>query len=220
MAGDRITDPPDHEARWEAIYRRGDQLNLYPHDLIVSWFSARFPDQGSRGGVRVLDLGCGAGNHLWFLARAGFDAAGIDVSASAVAFARERLRREGLDAHLEVGSFASLPFGSSAFDVVLDRGGLAAVDLATAAKALSEARRVLRPGGTLLFTPFGAGTRIQGEKGRLIGHLWRRSDVEHVLSADAWRLVRWLRVEKRDELGEGDRRIEWWIEAERIRDGA
>lgn len=220
MRTDHESIQPDHEARWEAIYRGGAQLNLYPHDQVVSWFGARFPDADSRAGLRVLDLGCGAGNNLWFLARAGFSCSGIDVSPAAVDFARERLRREGLEAQLEVGSFASLPFGSAGFDIVLDRGGLAAVDLATASRALAEAGRVLRPGGTLLFTPFGEGTRIEGAKGRLIGHLWSRTDVERALPPDSWRVAHWLRVEKRDEFGAGDVRIEWWIEAERTGEAA
>lgn len=220
MRTDQEPGPVDFEARWESIYRSGSQLNLYPHDQVVSWFGARFPDADSRAGVRVLDLGCGAGNNLWFLARAGFSSAGIDISPAAVDFARERLRREGLSAQLEVGSFASLPFGSGGFDIVLDRGGLAAVDLATASKALAEAGRVLRPGGTLLFTPFGEGTRIEGTKGRLIGHLWSRADVESALQPQSWRIARWFRTEKRDECGGGDVRIEWWIEAERAGDAA
>ncbi len=207
---------PDYEDRWESIYRSGAQLNLYPHDLVVSWFAARFPDPDARARVRVLDLGCGAGNNLWFLARAGFQCAGLDISVTAVDFARNRLRCEGLSAQIEVGSFTTIPFATASFDVVLDRGGLAAVDFDTASKALAEVTRVLRPAGTLLFTPFAEGTRIDGSKGRLIGHLWKRGDVESVLRADAWRILRWSRIERSDELGSADVRVEWWIEAQRV----
>lgn len=209
----RESDQPDRKVLWESIYRSGSQLNLYPHDQVVSWFGGRFPTAESRSGVRVLDLGCGAGNNLWFLARAGFPCAGIDISAAAIDFASARLRREGLTVRLEVGSFDSLPFETGSFDIVLDRGGLAAVDLETASAALAEAGRVLGPGGTLLFTPFAEGTRMAASKGRLIGHLWSRSDVERVLPPPGWRITQWMRAEKRAERGDGDVRIEWWIEA-------
>jgi cyclopropane fatty-acyl-phospholipid synthase-like methyltransferase len=72
MRTDHESSRSDYEARWEAIYRGGAQLNLYPQDHAVSWFSARCQDADSRAGVRVLDLGCGAGNNLWFPARAVF----------------------------------------------------------------------------------------------------------------------------------------------------
>ncbi len=205
---------------WEAIYRSGSQLNLYPYDQVVSWFGARFKTPAARAAIRVLDLGCGAGNHLCFLARSGFRCAGIDISATAIEFARNRLKDEGLVADLEVGDFTCLPFASASFDIVLDRGSLAAVDYQRAVAALEEVRRVLAPGGILLFTPFAVGTRIDGPKRHLIGHFWSRADVESALQAPAWRIVQWQRTEKREECGAGDVRIEWWIEAMRGDDPA
>lgn len=158
--------------RWQAIYAAGEQLNLYPYDEVVAWFSARYPQPEQRKQVRVLELGCGAGNNLWFLARAGFSCAGIEVSAAAIDFAAARLAAEGLIAELKLGSFTELPFAAQSFYVVLDRGSLAAVSMPAAQRAIAQAARVLAPGGVLLFTPFAIGTRVAGAKAELIGALY------------------------------------------------
>lgn len=202
-------------ARWEAIYGSGQQLNLYPHDQVVSWFMRRFPDPRRRRAARVLELGCGAGNNLWFLARAGFRSAGIDISASGVAFASQRLVGERLNVDLVVGSFDALPYVDSSFDIVLDRGALAAVDFSTARAAIAEAHRVLSAGGTLIVTPVAEGTRIEPLKDSLIGHRWRDADVRLALPESAWRIEDWWRTERRPERGGVEIRVEWWIEAQR-----
>lgn len=202
-------------AQWESVYRRGAQLNLYPYDNVVAWFSARYPDPAPRSAVAVLEVGCGAGNNLWFLARAGFACAGIDISAAAIDFARARLQSEALAADLRVGSFAELPFASQAYDVVLDRGGIACVDLDTARATIAEIARVLRPGGTFLFSPFAEGTRLPADKARLVGCLYDRPRIEQVLPDSQWQIRQWVRTDIGDELHGTWARVLWWIEAER-----
>ncbi|MFC6766945.1 class I SAM-dependent methyltransferase [Natrinema soli] len=61
----------------------------------------------------VLDVGCGAGNHLLWLADRGVDAVGIDASPNAVLTARER----GLEDVL-VGDMFDLPVPTDAFGAV------------------------------------------------------------------------------------------------------
>jgi SAM-dependent methyltransferase len=45
---------------------------------------------------RTIDLGCGAGNYAVYLASRGFDVTGVDVSAAAIALARDNARRKGV----------------------------------------------------------------------------------------------------------------------------
>jgi SAM-dependent methyltransferase len=101
-----------------------------------------------RGGItsarRVLDAGCGTGRNLQDYARLG-PAAGVDPSASAVEFCRQR----GLSDVTEAGVEA-LPFDDGAFDLVFATDVLEHVDDDVA--AMRELRRVVAPGGTLVAT--------------------------------------------------------------------
>lgn len=99
---------------------------------------------------RVLDAGCGTGNYAVALAQAGFYVTGVDYAAGMLARARAKVT----DDLREVLSFqpadlnAELGFPDACFDHILNISVLqAAVDPAF---TLSELRRVLRPGGTLL----------------------------------------------------------------------
>src|SRR5882757_9201943 len=94
--------------------------------------------------ARLLDAGCGSGRTLDELARYG-RVSGIDLSAEAVAAARER----GHD-DVRVARVEELPFADATFDVVtcLDVIEHTPDDGAT----LAELRRVTRPGGLLLVT--------------------------------------------------------------------
>jgi SAM-dependent methyltransferase len=103
-------------------------------------------------GQRVLDLGCGAGAFTAALAEAGTQAVGVEVAARAVE--RARAAHPGLDfRHVPID--APLPFEDASFDAVWVSEVLEHV--ADTARFLSEARRVLKPGGLLLVTTPSAG---------------------------------------------------------------
>ena len=103
-----------------------------------------------QAGVRILELGFGAGNNLWFAAREGFSVAGIEGSPTAVEHARTRFANEGLTGDLRVGDFATLPWPDESFDMALDRQALAHTTKKVIDRALAEVQRVLKPGGKLL----------------------------------------------------------------------
>jgi len=115
------------EAAWAA--EKSDQSARRVLDLL-----------GSRD-RRVLDLGCATGSLLSALERLGFrDLHGIDPAADAVAAAAERT-----NAHLAMGSFASLPDDLGTFDCVCLTGVLEHLwDVDAAAQAL---RRLVRRDG-------------------------------------------------------------------------
>lgn len=100
-----------------------------------------------KAGDRVLDLGCGDGAFAAELTGAGALVTAADVSAEAVRRARERAPGARV---AELAEGAPFPFGEDAFDLVW--AGETLEHVADVTGLLSELRRVLAWGGTLLVT--------------------------------------------------------------------
>ena len=101
----------------------------------------------------VLDLGCGYGRTLPHLADKAALVVGIDTSAASLALARERLERYPtvLLARMDASSLA---FVERSFDVVVClQNGICAFDV-DQRELIRESLRVLRPGGTALFSSY------------------------------------------------------------------
>jgi SAM-dependent methyltransferase len=71
---------------------------------------------------RVLDAGCGTGEHVVYLARRGHAVVGVDASETAIGLARAKVRRAGVDADLAVADAVELDGYADEFDTVLDVG--------------------------------------------------------------------------------------------------
>jgi SAM-dependent methyltransferase len=103
---------------------------------------------GDVSGRRILDAGCGSGPLFAALRDRGAVMTGIDKSTGMLEQARNRL---GDDADLQVAELGSpLPFPDSAFDDVV--ASLVLHYLEDWEPALTELRRVLRPGGRLIMS--------------------------------------------------------------------
>lgn len=97
-------------------------------------------------GARVLELGCGTGEFTRRVAAAGARLVAFDLSADLLAKARARV---SVGARFLRGDAHRLPFRSGAFDAVYGCSVLHHLDVGA---ALAEVRRVLRPGGRLVFS--------------------------------------------------------------------
>jgi SAM-dependent methyltransferase len=140
---------------WEQLYRDNPTYrSWYPWSSVVSFVLGMAPKDRPRAEIGILEIGCGSGNNVWFVAREGFRAAGIDASETAIAFARERCRREGLAADFRVADFTKLPFDDHSFDMVFDRGALYCTHRAGVVSCIAEVRRVLKPHGLFQCTPW------------------------------------------------------------------
>jgi SAM-dependent methyltransferase len=105
---------------------------------------------GVSHGTQLLDVGCGAGEVLHLARDMGAIGTGLDRSKALVSYARERV----LQGRIVVGEMEHLPFADHSFDVVT---GINAFQFATdMPDALAEARRVCRPGGSVLMLVWGA----------------------------------------------------------------
>lgn len=116
-------------------------------------------EAADRIGGRVLEVGIGTGISLPSYKRT-TRLTGIDISASMLEKAREKVRALGLQnvEALEVMDAEKLAFADDAFDVVVAQYVVTAVPNPEA--ALDEFLRVVRPGGEIVIT-----TRIGAESG-------------------------------------------------------
>jgi SAM-dependent methyltransferase len=71
---------------------------------------------------RVLDAGCGSGEHVVYLAERGYPVVGVDASVAAIELAREKVRQRGVSADLVLGDAVELDGYTDVFDTVLDVG--------------------------------------------------------------------------------------------------
>jgi ubiquinone/menaquinone biosynthesis C-methylase UbiE len=112
---------------------------------------------GVRPGHRVLEIGCGTGN-LALTAKAAQPEAlvvGLDPDFAALARARRKAHRRGLDVQWDVGSAADLPYPDGSVDRVLSSLMLHHLPAGQKERALAEVRRVLTPDGELHLVDIG-----------------------------------------------------------------
>jgi malonyl-CoA O-methyltransferase len=123
-------------------------------------------------GKSALDLACGTGRYLELLrARGAALVVGVDASSEMLRKAR------GLGA-IARGDLRALPVAEARFDLVVC--GLAVGHVAALTEAISEMGRVLRPGGTLVYSDFHPFARLQGHA-RVFSVEGRTFAVEHHL---------------------------------------
>ena len=102
---------------------------------------------------RVLEIGIGSGLNLPLYGAAVRELVGIDPSAALLGRARRAAAGARMPVGLVEGSAEALAFEDASFDAVVTTWSLCMIP--DAGRALAEARRVLRPGGSLLFVEHG-----------------------------------------------------------------
>lgn len=154
---------------WNDIFRH-NEWGKYPPLELVRFVARNFYDVPDRTAVRFLEIGCGPGANLLYLAQEGFAGFGIDGSQIALDRARQRLDAAGLDAHLRQGDVGHLPYSKESFDCVIDIECLYANSLADSRRIIDQVHRVLRPGGLFFSITYmtgmpgeETGRRLEGE---------------------------------------------------------
>lgn len=119
------------------------EVDLWNEHLARYAFAARYAS-----GCRVLDAGSGAGYGTAELARTAAGTIGVDVSADAVAYAREHYAAPNV--HFLQASCAALPIAQAAFDLAVVFEVIEHID--NWRSLLAELRRVLAPAGRLIIS--------------------------------------------------------------------
>ncbi|HMJ48271.1 MAG TPA: class I SAM-dependent methyltransferase [Ferruginibacter sp.] len=102
--------------------------------------------------LRILDIGGGAGFYAFWLREKGHDVSLVDLSSKNIELVKEHSKSNGIPlTSVEEGNATHLNFNENQFDLVLLLGPLYHLTgKEDRKKALSEAKRVLKPGGILL----------------------------------------------------------------------
>ncbi len=119
---------------------------------------------GIRPNYRVIEIGCGTGNLLILIKRLhpGAEVVGLDPDAKALARARRKAAREALPVRLERGFAGELPYPDASFDRVFSAFMFHHLEPDEKEKTLHEARRVLKPSGSLHLLDFG-GAKVRSD---------------------------------------------------------
>ena len=140
--------------RWEGIYR-GAPLEALPweqhapSDVLVALVESGVVAKGP-----ALDICCGSGHNAVYLAQQGFICYGIDISPTAIGYARERAAKEGVTCQLSAGNALELPYPDSTFTLVFDRGCFHSMAPADRETYIKGVYRVLQPTGKYLLGCF------------------------------------------------------------------
>lgn len=165
-------------------WERPDDLYVTPPPWDIGRPQPAFRALAAAGAVRgrVLDVGCGTGEHVLMCADLGLDATGVDLASTALDAAKEKARDRGLTARFLRHDARRLVDLGESFDTVLDCGLFHIFDEADRAAFVDSLRAVLEPGGRYFMLCFS--DRQPGAWGP---HRLTREEIESSF-ADGWRI--------------------------------
>jgi ubiquinone/menaquinone biosynthesis C-methylase UbiE len=174
------------------------------YDGLADTYHALYPDWGSAvmaqaqaldrllqrwhsGSADIADVACGIGTQLIGLARLGHRVTGSDISAHALRRARRECAAAGIRAALTVADMRCLPLRDSCADAVVcaDNALPHLLDDRDVLAALSQMRRVLRPGGTAIVTIRDYDRVLADPPAATLPQVYR-SGTERVISFQLW----------------------------------
>ena len=150
---------------WENLHKQNRFRPKYPSEMVVQFVFRNFNRDGK---TKVLDLGCGAGRHVYFMANENIDTYGTDISKDGIEYTKTILKQHGLDADLKVASVDNIPYKDNYFDGIICSGVLCYCDSNELKEAAKEIFRVLKPNGKVIINTrntkdyrYGKGKKIE-----------------------------------------------------------
>jgi ubiquinone/menaquinone biosynthesis C-methylase UbiE len=151
-----------HSEQFSSLARREAVVNFYDHwilppilDLVMrqNQLEKYRREVVAAANGRVLEVGVGSGLNFPLYGKQVEIVFGIDPSPRLLAIARRRAASAGVRAEFLQGSATAIPLAENTVDTVVMTWTLCSI--ADPLAALREMRRLLKPGGTLLFVEHG-----------------------------------------------------------------
>jgi SAM-dependent methyltransferase len=141
---------------WDASFKEQIALQAYntaPVEAVIRTLSYYFrerynPHELAR--LHFLEIGCGAGPNLLWLAKKGIKVSGVDISPTALGLARRHLEDAACDSRigrLEEASAGAVPFADEEFHGIIEACVFQHLGHDERRRAFREVRRLLKPGG-------------------------------------------------------------------------
>lgn len=116
---------------------------------------------------QIIDLGCGVGNYISYLATKGFDSTGLDISISAIEIAKETARSKGVKCNFIVGNVIEFDFQiPELFECAYDWEVLHHVFPKDRNKYITNVAKLLKPNGKYMSVCFSDKSSQFGGKGK------------------------------------------------------
>jgi SAM-dependent methyltransferase len=145
-------------AIYNLLYRVGAPWDGPPRPELVALVESGALTPARLAPGRAIDLGCGTGANVRYLARHGFEATGVDFSSVALRAARTRAMAEEargsihfLEGDLTAGEIVGI---TGPFDLLVDSGTLDDLDPAGRRAMAGLIANLARPGAAFLFWCF------------------------------------------------------------------
>jgi len=147
---------------FEEIYQlSGGEIDRVPWaDLVANPCLVGWLQKNTAPGKRAIVVGCGLGDDVDFLARAGFSVTGFDIAQTAIAMSRKRF--PAIADRFQVADLFALPPGwQQGFDLVFECNTIQALTGELRLRALNAIAALVAPGGVVLVS---CRSRKPGEK--------------------------------------------------------
>lgn len=148
--------------RWEDIYQGTPLRDLPWEESRPSQELIELVESGKVEKGAALDVCCGSGNNVAYLAENDFDCYGIDISKTAIGYAREKVAAAGKTCELLIGNVLNLPYPNNIFTLVFDRGCFHSQLPAERKTYAASIFRVLKSGGKFLLLCFSSKDHVHG----------------------------------------------------------
>ncbi len=136
------------EWSWDEFEKRLNSNTRWFMERVGESFAQYVPE-----GASVLEIGCGTGNILTYVAKEkNAQATGLDIAPEAESVVHAFAKKRGVEVTFTVGDGFDVPFPDNSFDIVLSEGVIEHFTDEETKKMVQEHVRVCKPGGAVLIS--------------------------------------------------------------------
>ena len=178
-----MTEKSFHEVEYAAWLERAGSYDELFSNISAQAIAPILNGLGDLRGKQLLDAACGTGHLVAAASKRGAISVGIDFSEPMIAVAQANYPGQ----RFRVADATQLPYDDASFEAVSCAFGLSHMEFPQ--KAVQEAYRVLRPGGSLAFTLW-YGPDDGADLLAITQAAFKRHVTQEVVFPQAWTLVR------------------------------